>query len=66
MPPRRTYVKKRKEMPGLPWLPIVTEDPEPQSIYITNAIANFMYPPLLMKRSWTKAVPFKVSQIFIL
>ncbi|KAL0279081.1 UNVERIFIED_CONTAM: hypothetical protein PYX00_000712 [Menopon gallinae] len=52
--PKRTYVKKRKVIPGLPWLPEVNDSP-----YVANAHCNIANPPILLKKSWTKAVPYK-------
>lgn len=62
-PPKRKYVRDRKEIPDLPWLPVVTEHPDPPSVYVSNAFDNQLYPPLMIKKSWTRAVPYKVRNI---
>ncbi|KAK6624386.1 hypothetical protein RUM44_011245 [Polyplax serrata] len=58
---KRVYVKKRKDLPGLPWLPVVREEPDIPSVYITNAYAGCPYPPLMLRKSWTRSVPHKES-----
>lgn len=63
---RRIYAKKRQNLPGLPWLPVVTEEPEAPSVYVQNAYANTPYPLLIMKKSWTRTVPYRVSTLYML
>lgn len=62
---KRVYAKKRKDQYSLPWLPIVTEEPEPPSCYVQKAITTSPYPDLLMKKSWTKSVPVRVCLLTI-
>ncbi|XP_068084555.1 dynein axonemal heavy chain 3 [Anabrus simplex] len=47
---------KRRQKP-LPFLPVLSDDLP--SKYVSEALDSVLYPPLMQRRSWTKAVPYK-------